>query len=174
MSILKIPVSADDHHQGNINAPITLVQYGDFQCPYCRRAYPLVKRLLQEKGGDLHFVFRHFPLKKIHPFAFSAAISAESAGKQGKFWEMHDLIFENQNKITAHFLTLLAGDIGLDVIQFERDAQKEEIRNKIENDLIGGLDSGVNRTPSFFLNGSLVSTYDETYESLLDAMLAHS
>ena len=93
MSKLNIPANADDHHQGNLNAAITLVEYGDFQCPQCRRAYPLVKRLLKEKGKELNFVFRNFPLNKIHPLAFSAAVSAEAAGKQNKFWAMHDLIF---------------------------------------------------------------------------------
>jgi protein-disulfide isomerase len=170
MSILTIPVNTDDHHQGNIDAAITLVEYGDFQCPHCRRAYPLVKRLLEEKGEELNFVFRNFPLKKIHPLAFSAAASAEAAGKQEKFWEMHDIIFENQNKITAHFLIILAGEIGLDTAQFELDLQSEEIRTKIEEDFNSGILSGVNGTPSFFVNGSLLLTYDETYESLLNAI----
>src|SRR6185436_7930459 len=108
MSILKFPINDADHHKGNRSAGITLVEYGDFQCPYCRRAHPLVKRLLGEKGDELHFVFRNFPLRKIHPYAYAAAAAAESAGKQEKFWEMHDLIFENQNKITPRFLLLLA------------------------------------------------------------------
>jgi protein-disulfide isomerase len=174
MPTLTIPVNADDHQQGNINATITLIEYGDFQCPHCRRAYPILKRLLEEKGQELHFVFRHFPLTKQHPLAFSAAVSAEAAGKQGKFWEMHDLIFENQQKIAAHFIMLLAEGIGLDIAQFELDLQREEIRAKIERDFNSGVLSGVNRTPSFFLNGSLLLTYDETYESLLDAIQLES
>jgi protein-disulfide isomerase len=171
MSNLTVPVNANDHHFGNINSVITLVEYGDFQCPHCRRAYSLTKRLLEEKAEDIHFVFRNFPLQKIHPLAFSAAVFAEAAGKQGKFWEMHDIIFENQNKISAHFLMLLAEEIGLNTVQLERDLQSEEIRSKIEKDLVSGIHSGVNRTPSFFLNGSLLLTYDETYESLLNAVL---
>jgi protein-disulfide isomerase len=174
MSILKVPVNGDDNHQGNRNAAITLVEYGDYQCPHCRRAYPLVKRLLEEKGEELNFVFRNFPLKKIHPLAFSAAVSAEAAGKQKKFWEMHDVIFENQNKITAHFLLILAGEIGLDIAQLERDLQSEEIRIKIENDFYSGILSGVNGTPSFFINGSRLLAYDETYESLLNAIVLES
>jgi protein-disulfide isomerase len=170
MAILSIPVNVDDHHKGNINAAITLVEYGDFQCPHCRRAYPLLKRLLYEKGHELHFVFRHFPLRKIHPFAFSAAVGAEAAGKQGKFWEMHDLVFENQHKLAAHFMMLLAEEIGLDIAQFEQDLQQEEIRAKIENDFNGAVLSGANRTPSFFLNGYLLSIQDDGYESLLNAV----
>jgi protein-disulfide isomerase len=174
MSILKIPVSAGDHHQGNINAAITLVEYGDFQCPHCRRAYPIIKRLLEEKENEINFVFRNFPLKKIHPLAFSAAVGAEAAGRQNKFWEMHDLIFENQNKLTAHFMAELAREIGLNIMQFELDSQKEDIRTKIERDFDSGVLSGVNQTPSFFLNGYLLLTYDETYESLTDAILIES
>ena len=157
-----------------LNAAITLLQYGDFQCPNCRRAYPLIKKLLEEKGEELDFVFRNFPLKKIHPLAFSAAASAEAAGKQERFWEMHDLIFENQNKLTAHFIRSLAEKIGLNIAQFEQDSQSEEIRTKIEKDYDSGILSGVNKTPSFFVNGSLLLTYDETYESLLNAILFES
>src|SRR5688572_26697942 len=112
MTALKVPVNAGDHHQGNIEAKLTLVEYGDFQCPYCGRAHPLVKQLLREWGQDLHFVFRHFPLAKIHPLALACSVTAEAAGQQGKFWEMHDHIFENQRKITTRFLTSLAEGIG--------------------------------------------------------------
>jgi protein-disulfide isomerase len=174
MSALKPAVNSRDHHHGNVNAAIILVEYGDFQCPYCRRAHPLVKRLLEEEGDDLHFVFRNFPLTKIHPLAYAAAVAAEAAGKQGKFWEMHDLIFENQNKLTSKFLLLLAKNIGLDLDQFAKDSDSEEILNKIDNDFESGIRSGVNQTPTFFLNGSRVLTYDETYESLLNAVRLES
>jgi protein-disulfide isomerase len=174
MSILTIPVNAGDHHLGNINAAIIMVEYGDFQCPHCRRAYPLIKRLLKEKGEELYFVFRNFPLSKIHPMAFSAAIGAEAAGRQGKFWEMYDLIFQNQHKLTAHFMMLMAEEIGADVAQFEADSQSVEIREKIERDFNGGILSGVNKTPSFFVNGVLLRSYDESYQSLLDAIVKRS
>ena len=108
MSVLKLAINSADHHAGNVKADITLVEYGDFQCPYCRRAHPLVKRLLKEKGEVLHFVFRNFPLSEIHPHAYISAVTAEAAGKQGKFWEMHDLIFENQNKLSENYLLSLA------------------------------------------------------------------
>src|SRR5206468_5738928 len=113
MSTLKLAVNSNDHHQGNVNATITLVEYGDFQCPYCGRAHPLIKRLLKETSKELRFVFRNFPLQEIHPHAYAAAITAEAAGKQGKFWQMHDLIFENQDKLNIDFLLSLAQDISL-------------------------------------------------------------
>jgi protein-disulfide isomerase len=174
MSVLKVAINSADHHQGNVNATITLVEYGDFECPYCRRAHPLVKRLLKERGNELHFVFRNFPLRKIHPHAYMSAIAAEAAGKQGKFWEMHDLIFENQNKLSKDYLLSLADDMDLDLAQFAIDSKSEEILSKIERDFDSGIRSGVNGTPTFFLNGSPVLTYDETYESLLDAILLES
>ena len=174
MSVLKPAVNSADHHQGNVNAAITLVEYGDFECPYCRRAHPLVKRLLKERGNELHFVFRNFPLRKIHPHAYISAIAAEAAGKQDKFWEMHDLIFENQDKLNTNYLLSLAQDIGLDPVQFAEDSKSEELLNKIETDFESGIRSGVNGTPTFFLNGHLLLTYDETYESLSDAIQLES
>lgn len=174
MSTLKFLVTKDEYHRGNINAPIALVEYGDYQCPYCKRAHPLVKRLLKESGDQFYFVFRNFPLRKVHPLAQSSAISAEAAGKQGKFWEMHDLIFENQPKLTTRFLLSLAEGLGLDPVQFERDSKSEALLNKIETDFEGGMRSGVNRTPTFFLNGSRLIGYDETYKSLADAILIPS
>src|SRR6267154_3627743 len=166
MSALKPAVNSADHHQGNVNAAITLVEYGDFECPYCRRAHPLVKRLLKEKSKELHFVFRNFPLREIHPHAYASSIAAEAAGKQGKFWEMHDLIFENQYKLNSNFLLSLAERLDLDLAQFAKDSKNDEVKNKIETDFEGGIRSGVNGTPTFFLNGYRVLTYDETYESL--------
>ncbi len=174
MSVLKLAVNSADHHQGNVNAAITLVEYGDFECPYCGHAYPLVKRLLKERGEDLHFVFRNFPLRKIHPHAYMSAIGAEAAGRQDKFWQMHDLIFENQNKLSKDYLLSLADDMGLDLAQFAIDSKSDQILSKIERDFDSGIRSGVSGTPTFFLNGSPVLTYDETYESLLDAIQLES
>ena len=174
MSVLKLAVNTADHHLGNIHAAMTLVEYGDFQCPYCRRAHPLVKRLLKESGNKLHFVFRNFPLRKIHPLAHISAITAEAAGKQGRFWEIHDLIFENQDRLSEDYLLSLVEDMDLDLAQFAEDSKSEEILDKIERDFESGIRSGVNGTPTFFLNGSHVLTYDETYESLLDAIQLES
>jgi len=174
MSTLKLAVNSADHQQGNDAASITLVEYGDFQCPHCRRAHPLIKRLLKERGSDLSFVFRNFPLQEIHPYAYASAMAAEAAGKQDKFWEMHDLIFENQDRLNIEYLLSLAQEIGLDMERFARDFKSEGLQNKIEKDFEGGIRSGVNGTPTFFINGTKLLTYDETYESLLDAILLES
>ena len=170
MYSLKFAVNSADHHQGNVNAAITLVEYGDFECPYCRRAHPLVKRLLNQRGKELLFVYRNFPLREIHPHSYISAIAAEAAGKQGKFWQMHDLIFENQNKLNANYLLSLVENIGLDLEQFAEDSNSDEVLNKLEADFESGVRSGVNGTPTFFLNGTRLLTYDETYESLADAV----
>ena len=174
MSLLKLAVHSADHHLGNVNAAITLVEYGDFQCTHCKKAYPLVKRLLKEKHNELHFVFRHFPFRKFHPHAYEAAVAAESAGKQGKFWEMHDLIFENQELLNAKYLLSLAETINLDLVQFRKDSKSKEVADKIEMDFKSGIRSGVKRTPSFYFNDNLLLTYNEKYESLLDAFLNES
>lgn len=174
MSKLKHAVHSDDHQLGNINASITLVEFGDFECPHCGRAHPFIKRLLREKGKELHFVFRNFPLSEIHHNAYAAAAAAEAAGKQGKYWEAHDLIFENQDKLSPKFLLSLAERLGLDATQFAKDLKSEEIQSKIEMDFESGIRSGVNGTPTFFLNGSPILTYNETYESLADAIQLES
>ncbi len=174
MSTLKPPVNSADHHQGNVNAAIILVEYGDFECPHCGRAHPLVKRLLKEKGKEIYFVFRNFPLSEAHPHAFISALAAEAAAKQGKYWEMHDLIFENQQSLSAGFLLTLAERLKLDITQFTKDSKSQELKSKVETDFESGIRSGVNGTPTFFLNGSPLLTYDETYESLLDAFLYES
>jgi len=171
MSGLKTAVNSADHHMGKVHSPIVLVEYGDYECPYCGRAYPLIKRLLHEKGDEFNFVFRNFPLREIHPYAYVSAITAEAAGKQGKFWEMHDLIFENQEKLNPDFLLSLSRILHLDSGQFTKDSASEDVKDKIETDFEGGIRSGVNGTPSFFINGKSLQTYDETYESLLKAIL---
>jgi protein-disulfide isomerase len=170
MSTLKLAVNSNDHHQGDATANITLVEYGDFQCPHCRLAHPLIKRLLKERGDDLNFVFRNFPLQEIHHYAYAAAIVAEVAGKQGKVWEMHDLIFENQERLNNDYLLTLAQELKLDMKRFAEDFKSKDIQTKIETDFESGIRSGVNGTPSFFINGAKLLTYDETYESLEDAI----
>lgn len=171
MNILKQPVTPADHQQGNINAAITLIEYGDFECPYCGRAHPLVKRLLKEMPDDIHFIFRNFPLTEIHPYAYASAVAAEAAGKQNKFWEMHDLIYENQEKLNTAYLLTLAENLQINMKQFALDMKSKETERKVEMDFEGGIRSGVNGTPTFFLNGNRLSTYNETYKSLHDAVL---
>ncbi|SFQ02944.1 DsbA family protein [Parafilimonas terrae] len=150
-----IPViNSNDHIYGNEKALIELVEYGDYQCPYCGLAYPIVKNIQQELGADLKFVFRNFPLSKVHPFAFAAAVATEAAALQNKFWEMHDIIFENQERLNIENIIVFAENIGLDLQQFKYNIQQKEQSVKVERDFESGLRSGVNRTPSFYINGN--------------------
>ncbi|MFL5787575.1 MAG: DsbA family protein [Flavisolibacter sp.] len=170
MGKLNPPVSVKDHQTGNTNAIVTLLEYGDYQCPYCGHAHPLVKRLLKEKGDDLRFVFRNFPLQDIHPMAMSAALAAEAGAIQGKFWEMHDLIFEHQQELSNALLLKFAVELNIDEEKFANDWQSEMIFSRVESDFETGVRSGVNGTPTFFVNGQRFNQYDETYSSLLMAI----
>jgi protein-disulfide isomerase len=150
---LKPAVSKTDHLQGNPDSDLVIVEYGDYQCPYCGAAYPVLKEMMKEFGNQIQFVFRNFPLSEIHEYASSAAIAAEAANLQGKFWEMHDAIYENQEYLNEPFLLELAERIGLNLEKFKTDIQKTELENKINSDFESGVISGVNGTPSFFVNG---------------------
>lgn len=170
MSTLKPSVNSHDHQVGDENALVTLVEFGDFECPHCGHAHPLLKQLIHKMGSQLHFVFRHFPLQESHPHAFAAALASEAAARQGKFWQMHDLIFEHQNNLGTALFLQLARRLNLDEHQFQNDLQNEALFSKVEMDFESGVRSGVNGTPSFFLNNHKLSTYDGTYESLLRAV----
>jgi protein-disulfide isomerase len=170
MPNLKTPVNENDHHTGNINAHVTLVEYGDYECPYCGRAHPLIKRLLKERGAFVHFVFRNFPLQEIHRLALPAALAAEAAGVQGKFWEMHDLIFDNQDNLSMQYILALVRHLKLDEREFQKSWQDTALLKHVEMDFESGVRSGVNGTPTFFVNGNRLNTYDETYSSLLRAI----
>jgi protein-disulfide isomerase len=148
------PVSADDHVAGPADAPVTLVEYGDYQCPYCGMAHPIVKRAQRELGNQLRFVFRHFPLAEIHPHARLAAQAAEAAGAQGKFWEMHDMLFEHQDALEVEDLAGYAESLGLDTIKFARDLEAGTFAKRVRDDFRSGVKSGVNGTPTFFMNGA--------------------
>ena len=150
---LKPNVSQADHAQGNLEADLVIVEYGDYQCPYCGAAYPVLKELMKEYGSQIKFVFRNFPLSEMHQYARPAAIAAEAANLQGKFWEMHDAIYENQQNLNELYLFELAQKIGLDISQFKDDIQKAELEEKVDSDFESGVMSGVNGTPSFFVNG---------------------
>jgi protein-disulfide isomerase len=151
--MLKIPVTSKDHIQGDETAPIVLVEYGDYECPHCGHAYPIVKRVQKHFGGRLAFVFRNFPLNEIHPNAQSAAETAEFAGVHGRFWEMHDGIFENQRSLDLQLLLALAVKFDLSETDLESALSKGEYTQKVKSDFIGGARSGVNGTPTFFING---------------------
>ena len=153
MAKLRPAVNSNDHIQGDINAPIELVQYGDYQCPHCGRAYPIIKNIQKKLGHNLKFVFRNFPLSEIHPNAINAAVAAEAASAQNKFWEMHDIIYENQQHLSDVDLVRYAVKIGLDPEQFEADFEAPQYLEKTESDFESGVRSGVNGTPSFFING---------------------
>ena len=150
---LKTPVTAKDHAIGAPEAPVTLVEYGDFDCPFCARAQPVVKRLVQHFGPKLRFVFRHNPRGEEHPHAHSAAEAAEAAALQGKFWPMHDRLFERQNALEQRDLTGYARELELDVKRFEADMRSPAVVKRVKEDEVGGLRSGVIGTPTFFVNG---------------------
>ena len=168
-STLTPPVSERDHAQGRADAPVTLVEYGDFQCPYCGAAYPEVKRLQKALGKRLRFVFRNFPLTQAHPYALIAAEAAEAAALHGKFWEMHDLIYENQADLEPDILPAWAEKAGLDLDEFGTAIQQGVVTKRIKEDRMSGIRSGVNGTPSFFINGT---RYDGApdHDSLLAAV----
>lgn len=165
---LKPPVSDKDHSQGPQSAPIELVEYGDYQCPHCGAAHPMLKKVLPQLGDKVRFIFRNFPLQELHPDAVNAAIAAEAGALQGKFWEMHDIIFEHQKALAAEHLFVYAEKAGLDVGQFAGDIQKDELMNRVQSDFESGVRSGVNGTPSFFINGA---KYNGSWER--DVFLAH-
>src|SRR5436190_7176688 len=147
------PVDLDrDHVRGPVDAPVTLVEYGDFECPYCGQAEPVVRELLRD-FGDLRYVWRHLPLHDVHPHAQLAAEAAEAADAQGRFWEMHDLLFDHQGDLSVKDLMRYAGELGLDVERFADDLRGHAYRERVLNDVEGADVSGATGTPSFFVNG---------------------
>src|SRR6185369_7976176 len=154
---LKPPLSNKDHVQGRTDAIIELVEYGDYQCPYCGQAYSIVKSIQQKFRGGLKFVFRNFPVSRIHRHAQLAAVASEAADLQGKYWEMHDMLFVNQDELHRSALTAYAKMIKLDVERFDRDLDNNKLFDKVQADLESGLSSGVNKTPGFFINGIIYS-----------------
>jgi protein-disulfide isomerase len=150
---LRPQVSDKDHMEGNIQASIELVEYGDYQCPYCGQAYPIIKNIRKKFSNDLKFIFRNFPLSEIHPQAKLAAVASEAAGRQEKFWEMHDILFENQRRLYHSALMEYAQTIGLEIEQFSKDLENSNLIEKVEADFESGLRSGVNATPTFFIDG---------------------
>jgi protein-disulfide isomerase len=151
--LLKQSVTADDWMRGAADAPITLVEYADFQCPDCQESYPVLERVLDSYAGRMRFVFRHFPVVTRHPLAQGAALAAEAAGKQGKFWEMHQRLFEARSALAPEDLRRYAQQIGLDLARFEQDVADPALVAKIHESKLLGVRSGVNGTPTIFLNG---------------------
>jgi protein-disulfide isomerase len=170
---LAVPVQPADHHLGPANAKVTLVEYGDLECPNCKVAAPAVRLLLAHFSGKLRFVFRHFPLQEVHPHALQAALAAEAAGGQGKFWPMHDLLFGNQSHLEPTHLRGYAQRIELDMVRFDADMADELYLQRIREQIDGGARSGVRATPTFFVNGRLhdVSYGVHSLRSVIDATL---
>ena len=169
MSKLSVPVGDKDHRQGDPGAACTLVEYGDYQCPSCGQAYPIVKRLQKHFGKRLSFVFRNFPLTQLHPYAEPAAETAEFAGSHEKFWQMHDLLYENQNRLDDDLLVELTQELQLASAQLLKALETKEFEPRVRADFSGGVRSGVNGTPTFFINGQ---RHDGAYDfaSLVEAI----
>jgi protein-disulfide isomerase len=155
MSEAKIEIAIDDHVKGNAGMPVTLIQYADYRCPYSGAAYPVLQETLSQFEGKVRFVYRHFPLIHLHPAAFPLSVFAEAAGKQGLFWHAHDLLFGAQRSITDERLMQFIGELGIKVDQFNSDLESENIKQKIVKDISRGKALGVQKTPSFLINGKL-------------------
>ena len=167
---LTLPVSEErDHIQGPAHAAVTLVEYGDYECPYCGAAYPIIKEVQARMGDRLRFVFRNFPITTSHPHAEQAAEAAEAAAIRDRFWEMHDLLYENQKRLRDEDLLGYAEKLGLDVVAFERELAEHVHTARVREDFMSGVRSGVNGTPTFYINGV---RHDDSYdvETLISAL----
>jgi protein-disulfide isomerase len=169
--VLTLPVSDRDHIRGPATAEVTLVEYGDYQCPHCLQAYADVRSIRDLLGERLRLVFRNFPLTTVHPDAQAAAEAAEAAGAQGKFWPMHDRLFKHQSRLDHDSLLVYAAEIGLDVRRFAWDLAMHAFAPRVRQDFLSGIRSGVNGTPTFFINGV---RHDGAWDqdTLVDAILA--
>jgi protein-disulfide isomerase len=150
---LVLPVSERDHIRGASNAAVTLLEYGDFECPHCGAAHPIVDSVMRRAGKTARFAYRHFPLTNIHPHAERAAEAAEAAGAQGKFWEMHDRLFEHQHALDDESLLIHAEALDLDLRRFASELARGVHAPRVREDFLSGVRSGVNGTPTFFING---------------------
>jgi len=169
-AVLTSPVTEGrDHVQGPADAPLTLVEYGDYECPYCGAAYPIIKEVQARMGDQLRFVFRNFPISTSHPHAEHAAEAAEAASAQSRFWPMHDLLYENQQRLGDQDLHAYAERLGLDLERFDHELAEHVHAGRVHDDFLTGVRSGVNGTPSFYINGA---RYDGSFdtETLLTAL----
>jgi protein-disulfide isomerase len=161
-AVLAMPVTEDrDHIQGPGDAAVTLVEYGDYECPYCGAAYPIIKEVQARMGERLRFVFRNFPITTSHPHAEQAAEAAEAAARQGRFWQMHDLLYENQRRLRDEDLRAYAEQVGLDVEPFDKELAEHVHAARVREDFMSGVRSGVNGTPTFYVNGV---RHDDSYD----------
>ena len=172
---LIVPVNTgSDHIQGSVNAPLNIVEYGDYECPYTGMAYPIVKEIMRQFGDKICFVFRNFPLNDIHPYAQNAAEAAEAAASQNLFWDMHDYLFEHQKELDYTHLLEYAGKVGLDIERFKKDLVGHVYASLIDESLKTGVNSGVEGTPTFFVNGvHYEESWDlKTFSDVLEKHLA--
>ena len=159
---LTVPVDPGrDHIQGPADAPVTLVEYGDYQCPYCGKAHAIIQAAQARLGDRMRFVFRNFPITTSHQYAEAAAEAAEAAGAQGRFWPMHDVLYENQRQLSDADLRGYAEGVGLDLDRYDADMASHAHAERVREDFMGGVRSGVNGTPSFYINGA---RYDDSYD----------
>ncbi|MBI5003830.1 DsbA family protein [Candidatus Kaiserbacteria bacterium] len=177
-------ITADDHTKGPLGATVSVIEYGDFQCPACGAYEPIVERLESEYAGRVQFVFRNFPLYQVHKNAETASMAAEAAGMQSKYWEMHDLLYQKQaewsevstGSVVAEYFDKYAASLGLDVKKFDADLKSDTVKAKIQKDVTGANAAQVDHTPTFFINLTQIQNpkgYDE-FKSLIDAALASS
>ena len=165
---LTLPVDESrDHIQGSANAAVTLVEYGDYECPYCAQAYMIVKEVQERQGNKLRFVFRSFPLTKIRPHAYQAALAVEAAAAQGRYWEMYDFLFKHGQVLTDDNLRQSAAKLGLNVSKFDREFLDRTYSRHVDEDIQSGEESGVTKTPTFFINGD---RYNDPWD--LDTLLS--
>lgn len=153
MPELRFPITDQDHVVGPADAPVTLVEYGDYQCPHCQAAWPQVELVLRHFGNELRYAYRHFPISTMHPLARPAAETAEFAGAHGLFWQMHSGIYANGHQLSGGTLLALANQLGLDVAELRQALAQGTYAPKVDADFAGGVRSGVNGTPCFFING---------------------
>ncbi|WP_319460151.1 DsbA family protein [Micromonospora sp. RTP1Z1] len=149
---LRIPVTDVDHVRGPVNAPVTLVEYGDFQCRFCGAAYSNLTEVLRQRADQVRLVYRHFPIANVHPYAESAAEAAEAAGGRGRFWEMHDWLYEHQDQLDPVHLSLGVEQLGLSPEEIDAEVNGHAHADRVRRDFVGGIRSGVNGTPSLFVN----------------------
>jgi protein-disulfide isomerase len=152
-ALLSIPVGPEDHSRGPLDAKLTLVEYGDYQCLYCGQAHPILEKLLTTFADSMRLVFRNLPLADVHPYAEASAEVAEAVGRQGKFWEIHDTLFENQSDLSAEALLRYVADVGADVKTVTKEIADGGPRQRVEADFESAIRSGANGTPTFFVNG---------------------
>lgn len=171
---VEVTITDKDHIRGNKDAKVTIVEFSDFQCPFCQRFAPSVQQALQQYGDDIRFVYKHFPLDSIHPQARPAAEASECAAEQGKFWEFHDALFANQDQLSSTYYPQLAQELGLNVTNFNKCLTDGKYRQKVQDDYQAGITAGVRGTPHTLVNGIAVSgaVPFETLAAQIDAALA--